>query len=103
MLQWVFRKMDQYPTPGFLKVGSAKGESGVPKNEMRNGGRVLSASLNLRSRTEVRVATFYTNHSVADSTQASIQKLPDSVAKSVSTARRKRSMFQAKRSGYRSV
>ena len=72
---------------------------------MRNGGRVLLAVLNLYVRIKIRLATFGTNCSVTDSTQsivASIQKLPDSAVKSVSTARHRESMRQAKRSGYRS-
>jgi hypothetical protein len=60
------------------------------ETKLRNGGQVLLAVLNLHVRIKIPVATFDTNHSVADSTQtiaASIQKLPDSVVKSVSTAR----------------
>jgi hypothetical protein len=52
---------------------------------MRNGGRVLLAVLNLYVRIKVRVVTFNTNHSVIDITQT-IQKLHDSVVKSVSRA-----------------
>ena len=37
---------------------------------MRNGGRVLLAALNLHIRIKIRVATFDTDHSVSDSTQA---------------------------------
>ena len=69
---------------------------------MRNGGRVLLVVLNLYVRIKIRVATFDTNHSVIDSTQsaaASVQKLPDSVVKSVSTPRNgQEPMGQAKRS-----
>jgi len=57
---------------------------------MRNGVIVSLAVLNLYVRTEIRVAPFDTDHSVTDNMQtiaASIQKLPDSVVKSVSTAR----------------
>jgi hypothetical protein len=57
---------------------------------MRNGGRVLLAVLNLYVRIKIRVVTFDINHSVKDITlsiDASIQKLPDSVFKSVSRAR----------------
>ena len=56
---------------------------------MHNGGQVSLVVLNWYIRIKIRVATFDTNHSVADSTQtiaASIHKLPDSVFKSVSTA-----------------
>ena len=62
--------------------------------------------LNLCVRIIISVATFDADHSVADSTQsvaASIQKHPDSVVKTVSTARHRQSMCQAKRSAYRSV
>jgi len=58
---------------------------------MGNGGRALLAVLNLYVRIKIRMVTFDINHSATDSTQsvaASIQKLPDSVVKSVSTARR---------------
>jgi hypothetical protein len=67
--------------------------------------RVLLAVVNLCVRIKIPVAIFDTNHSVTDSTQiaASIQKLPDSVVKSVSTARHTHSLCQAKRLGYRSV
>jgi len=57
---------------------------------MRNGATVLLAVLNLYVRTVIRVAPFDTDHSVTDNTHtvaASIQKLPDSVVKSVSRAR----------------
>ena len=57
---------------------------------MHNGGRILLAVLNLYVRIKMRVATFDTNHAVTDSTAsdaASIQNLPNSVVKSVSTAR----------------
>jgi len=57
--------------------------------ELRNGGRVLLAVLNLYVPIKVRVATFDTNHSVTDSTQsvaASIQKLLDSVVDPASGA-----------------
>jgi len=75
---------------------------------MRNGGRVLLAVLNLGVRIKIRVATFDTDHSVTDSTQAINrcfnQRLPDAVVKSLSTAgRRQEAMCHAKRSGYRSV
>jgi hypothetical protein len=58
---------------------------------MRDGGRVLLAVLNMYVRIKIRVVTFDISHSATDSMQsvaASIQKLPDSVVKSVSTARR---------------
>jgi hypothetical protein len=54
---------------------------------MRNGGTVSLAVPNLYVRLKVRVATSDTNNSVTDSTQsiaASVQKLPDSIVKSVS-------------------
>ena len=58
---------------------------------MRNGGRVFLAVLILYVRIKIRVATFDTNHSITGNTQsivASIQKLPDSIVKSDSTANR---------------
>ena len=57
---------------------------------MCNDGGVILAVLNLYVPIKILVTTFDTNHSVADSTQtiaASVQKLPDSVVMSVSTAR----------------
>jgi hypothetical protein len=57
---------------------------------MRNGGRILLAVLNLYVRIKIRVSTFDTDHSVTDSTQsvaASVQQLPHSAVKSLSTAR----------------
>jgi len=57
---------------------------------MRNGGRVLLAVLNWYIGIKIREAAFDPNHSVKDITLsivASIQKLPDSVFKSVSRAR----------------
>ena len=78
--------------PVFLKPCSAEpqGYQGLRETKLRNGGQVLLAVLNLYLQIKIRVATFDTNHSVANSTQtitASIHKLPDSVVKSVSTAR----------------
>ena len=72
---------------------------------MRYGLRVLLAGVNFYVGINISVATFDTNHSVTDSTQiaASIQKLPDSVVKPVSTARHTHCLCQAKRLGYRSV
>jgi hypothetical protein len=80
----------------FLKMcsaelkGCAKCCQGFREIKLRNGGQVLLAVLNLYVRIKIRVATLDTNHSVADSTQkiaASIEKFPDYVVKSVSTAR----------------
>ena len=73
---------------------------------MRNGGRVSLAVLNLCVRSDTRVMTVDTSHSVTDRQQkiaALIQKLPVSAVKSVSRAGHRQSMYQAKRSGYRSV
>jgi len=58
--------------------------------KMCNGGTVLFAVLYFYVRIKIRVATFDNNYSVTDSTQsiaASIQKLPDSVVKSISRDR----------------
>jgi len=58
---------------------------------MRNGGRVLLAVLNWYIRIKIREVAFDPNHSVKDialSIAASVQKLPDSVFKSVSRAHR---------------
>jgi len=69
-------------------VGSAKGCQGFRETKIRNGGRVLLAVLNWY----IREAAFDPNHSVKDimlSIAASIQKLPDSVFKSFSRARRR--------------
>jgi len=66
----------------------------------------LLVILNLCVRVKIHVATFDTNHSVIDITQsiaASVQKLPDSVVKSVSRARHRQSACQVKQSVYRSV
>ena len=78
--------------PVFLKMCSAESQEwqGFRETKLRNGGQVLLAVLNLYVRIKILVTTFDTNHSVADSTQtiaASVQKLPDSVVMSVSTAR----------------
>ena len=62
---------------------------------MRDSERVSLADLNLYVRIKIPVATFYTNHSDIDSTQsiaASVQKLPVSVVKSVSSARHTHSL-----------
>jgi hypothetical protein len=53
---------------------------------MGNGGRVLLAVLNFYVGIKIRVPTFDTKHSVTVSTQSvavSIQKLPDSVVRSL--------------------
>jgi hypothetical protein len=75
----------------YLKLGSAKGCQVLRASKMRNGGRVLMVVLNLYVQIKIPVATFDNNHPVTDSTQqsiaASVQKLSDSVVKSVSTAR----------------
>ena len=57
----------------------------------RNGGKVLLTVLNRYIRIKIRDAALDPNHSVKDvlSIAASIQKLPDSVFKSVSRARRR--------------
>jgi len=57
--------------------------------KMRNSVRVLLAALKLYVPIKIRAATFDSNHFDNDGTQsvaASIQKLPDSVLKSVSRA-----------------
>jgi hypothetical protein len=57
---------------------------------MRNGVIILLAVIDLYVRIEIRVAPFDTDHSVTDNTQtiaSSIQKLPDSVVKSVRRVR----------------
>jgi hypothetical protein len=51
-------------------LGSAKACQGFRETKMRNGGRVLLAVLNLCVRIKIRVATFDTDHSVTDNTQA---------------------------------
>ena len=95
-----------------LKLGSAEPQCAATvcqwfrETKMSICGTVLVAVLNLYVRITIRVKTFDTNHSVADSTQsiaASIQKLPNSVVQSFSTARHRQSMCQATQSGYRSV
>ena len=61
---------------------------------MRNDGRVLLAGINFYVQIKIRVSTFDTNHPVTDSTQSvavSIEKLPNSVVKSVSRARHRQS------------
>jgi len=87
--------------PGFHKR-----ESWILR-EMRicDGGRLVLGVLNLYVLIKIRVATIDTNQSVTDSTQsnaASIQKLPDSVVKSVSQLATRQSMCQTKPVGYRS-
>jgi len=57
---------------------------------MHNGERALLVVRNLYVRIKIRLTIFDTNHSVTDCTQTiaiSVQKFPDSVVKSVSTAR----------------
>ena len=78
--------------PVFLKLCSAEPQrcQGLRQTKVRNGGQVLLAVLNLYLQIKIRVATFDINHSISDSKQtiaASIHKIPDSVVKSVSTAR----------------
>jgi hypothetical protein len=66
---------------------------------MRNGERALLAILNLYVQIKIPVEAFDTNHSDTDITQsiaALIQKLPDSVVKSVSRARHTQSLCQEK-------
>jgi hypothetical protein len=78
---------------------------GFRETKMRNGGRVLLSVLNLCVRIKIPVATLGTNHSFTDFTHsiaASVQKFPVSV-KSVSRARHRQSMCQAKQSAYQSV
>jgi len=69
------------------------------RKKMRNGPRGLLAWLNLYVGTEISVATFDTNHSVAPS----VLQLTGSVVKPVVTARHGQSMCQAKPSGCPSV
>jgi hypothetical protein len=81
---------------------SAKGFQAFPENKMRNDGGVSIAVINLCVPINIRVATFDTDHSVTEithTTAASVQKLRDSAVKSVSTARHRQKMCQAKRSG----
>jgi len=61
---------------------------------MLNDGRVLLAVINLYVQIKICVSTLDTNHPVTDSKQAvaaSIQKLPNSMVKSVSRARLRQS------------
>ena len=61
---------------------------------MRNDGRVLLAVINLYVQIKIHLSTLDTNHPVTDSTHsvaASIQKLPNSVVKSMSRARHRQS------------
>ena len=76
--------------PVFLKLGSAEPRGSAKwcqrfrETKLRNGGQVLLTVLNLYVRIKIRLATFDTNHSVADITQtiaALIQKLPVSTAR----------------------
>jgi hypothetical protein len=53
----------------FLKLGSANGCQGFQETKMCSGGTVSLAVLNLYVRLTIRVTTFDTDHSVADSTQ----------------------------------
>jgi hypothetical protein len=53
----------------FLKLDSAEGCQGFREKQMRNGSRFLLAVISLCIRIKIRVATFDTNNSVADSTQ----------------------------------
>jgi hypothetical protein len=52
-----------------LKLGSGEGCQLFRERQMRNGSRILLAVIDLYTRVKIRVATFKTNHSVADSTQ----------------------------------
>ena len=56
----------------FLKLGSTEGCQEFPATKMGNGGRVLLAVLNLYVPIRVRVATFDSNRSVADSLNQSL-------------------------------
>jgi len=81
---------NNWPIPVFLRLGSAKGCPEFRETKMRNGGRALLVVLNLWVGIEIRVATFDTKHSVANSTQtiaASVQKFPDILVKPISRAR----------------
>ena len=85
------------PRPAFLKVGSAEGCQELREKEMRIGGRLLLAILNLWVVIKLLMAAVVTNHSVTVSTQSvasSVHKLPDSVDKSASIARHTLSMCQ---------
>jgi hypothetical protein len=59
----------------FLKSGSAEPQGcakrcqGLRETKIRNGGRGLLAVLTLYLRSKMRLASFDTDHSVADSTQ----------------------------------
>ena len=52
-----------------LQTGYHRGRQLFRETEMRNGGRILMAALNLSVRTAIRVATFDADHSATDSTQ----------------------------------
>ena len=76
----------------FLKLrsaelqGTAKGCQGFRVTKTGNDGRVLLAVQNFYVGIKISVPTFDTNHSVTVSTQSiavSIQKLPDSVVRSL--------------------
>jgi hypothetical protein len=88
----------------FLKLGYAKGCRRFWETKKDNCGRVLLVVLNFCVWIKIHVMTFDANHSVTDSTQTiitfSIQKLPDSVVKSVSAVRHTKSMCRVKQSGY---
>ena len=76
-----------------------KGWQEFRETKMFKSGTVLLAVLNLYVRVKIRVATLGSNHSVTDCTQTiatSVQKFPDSVVQSVSTARHGQSMCQEK-------
>jgi hypothetical protein len=92
----------ELPYSSVYQTGYRKGVSGVPRDDLHDGGIVFLAVINFYVRIEIRMDALDTDHSVTDSTQtiaASIQQLSDSVVKSVS---RVRHMCQAKRSrGYR--
>jgi len=83
----------------FLKLCSAvpqvsgKDCQGFLEKKIREDGRVLLTIVNFYVRINIRAATFDTNYSVTDSKQSiatSVQKLPDSVVKSVSRDRHRR-------------
>ena len=73
------------------------GVMGSERRKVHNGGRVLLAILNSYVRNEIRVATVIQSLvACGQSIAASTQKLPDSAVQSVSTARLRQSMYQAK-------
>jgi hypothetical protein len=53
----------------FLKLASGEGCQVFRERQMRNGSRFILAVISLYTRVKIRVTSFNTNHSIADSTQ----------------------------------